>query len=428
MNLQETASVPGGILVVDDTPNNLRLLAQLLSEQGYKVRVADDGPRAIESVQANPPDLILLDIIMPGMDGYEVCRQLKAEEATRDIPVIFISALDATQDIVTALTAGGVDHITKPFQPEEVLARVKTHLALRNARRNLQEKTKQLERVNAELEHEIAERKLELLARVQAELKLQEYARTLEARNAELDAFAHTVAHDLKNPLTGLIGYSQMLELGYADMSAEEIEPCLHSITLSAKAMSEIIDELLLLSSVRRMEQVETRPVNMQSVVEAAYKRLSAAIAESQAQVKLPDAWPIIVSYGPWITEVWTNYLSNAIKYGGTPPQIELGFDETDQTGNRTLARVRFWVRDNGNGLTPDEQTNLFAEFSRGQETRAAGYGLGLSIVRRIVERLNGEVGVESEVGRGSKFWFTLPRRLRTAAADTGGTSPEFKT
>ena len=418
MNLQETTLVPGGILVVDDTPNNLRLLAQLLSEQGYKVRVADDGPRAIESVQANLPDLILLDIIMPGMDGYEVCRQLKADEATRDIPVIFISALDATQDIVTALTAGGVDHITKPFQPEEVLARVKTHLALRNARRSLLEKTKQLERVNAELEHEIAERKLELLARMQAELKLQEYARTLEARNAELDAFAHTVAHDLKNPLTGLIGYSQMLELGYQEMSAEEIEQCLHSINLSAKAMSGIIDELLLLASVRRVEQIETRPINMQSIVDAAQKRLSAAIQESQATIALPSAWPIVVSYGPWITEVWANYLSNAIKYGGTPPQIEVGFDEPVQPGDGALACVRFWVRDNGNGLTPETQSKLFAEFSRGNEARVAGYGLGLSIVRRIVERLNGTVGVESEPGQGSKFWFSLPRRVNGVTAE----------
>ncbi len=419
MNTHETGLATGGILIVDDTPNNLRLLAQVLSERGYKVRVADDGPRALESVQANPPDLILLDIIMPGMDGYEVCRRLKAEAATRDIPVIFISALDATKDVITALTAGGVDHITKPFQPEEVLARVQTHLALRNAQRHLEEKTKQIEYVNAELEREIAEHKSELLARAQAEAKLQEYARALEARNAELDAFAHTVAHDLKNPLVGLIEYSRMLETSYTTMPPAEVEQCLYLMSQAARSMSGIIDELLLLSSVSRMEQVETRPVNMRSVVDAALKRLNAMIVASEANIKTPDAWPIVVSYAPWITEVWANYLSNAIKYGGTPPQIELGFDELDQVESGTPAYVRFWVRDNGSGLAPSDQARLFAEFSRGEETRTPGYGLGLSIVRRIVERLRGEVGVESEVDQGSRFWFTLPRRWNSAAAQS---------
>jgi len=140
------------VLIVDDTPANLHLLSRMLSLRGYKVRAANSGTRALAAIRANPPDLILLDIMMPEMNGYEVCEQLKTDEQTRDIPVIFISALDAMEDKIKAFTAGGVDYVTKPFQGKEVLARVKTHLALRSMQKNLEEK-------NVQLEQEIAERK-----------------------------------------------------------------------------------------------------------------------------------------------------------------------------------------------------------------------------------------------------------------------------
>jgi sigma-B regulation protein RsbU (phosphoserine phosphatase) len=136
----------GNILIVDDTPANLRLLSQMLAEQGYQVRPVLDGPLALAATQAEPPDLILLDIRMPEMDGYEVCEHLKADAQTCDIPIIFISALDATQDKVRAFTVGGVDYVTKPFQFEEVLARVETHLALRKLQKQLQDANKKMAR------------------------------------------------------------------------------------------------------------------------------------------------------------------------------------------------------------------------------------------------------------------------------------------
>jgi len=132
------------ILIVDDTPANLRLLAKMLAEQGYRVRPVPDGPLALEATRVEPPDLILLDIRMPEMNGYEVCEHLKADAQTRDIPIIFISALDATQDKVKAFTVGGVDYVTKPFQFEEVLARVETHLALRKLQKQLQDANKKM--------------------------------------------------------------------------------------------------------------------------------------------------------------------------------------------------------------------------------------------------------------------------------------------
>jgi signal transduction histidine kinase len=217
-----------------------------------------------------------------------------------------------------------------------------------------------------------------------------------------LDAFAHTVAHDLKNPLTGLTAFSTMLEVEGADMAKEAILQDIHVIARNAQRMGNIIDELLLLASVRKQEEVKSKPLNMAPVIAEVKERLSSMIAQHQGEVVAPDEWPIAMGYSPWVQEVWANYISNALKYGGQPPRVELG--ATAQDG-----RVRFWVRDNGAGLTAEEQENLFTEFTRLHQVRAEGYGLGLSIVRRIVEKLGGDVGVESEVGKGSVFYFTLP-------------------
>jgi signal transduction histidine kinase/HAMP domain-containing protein len=232
--------------------------------------------------------------------------------------------------------------------------------------------------------------------------QLRQHTIGLERQNAELDAFAHTVAHDLKNPLSGLTAFSTMLESEGAGMTNEGILQDIRAISRNAQRMGNIIDELLLLASVRKQEQVESKPLDMAPIVAEAQERLSSMIAQRQGKIATSDGWPIAVGYGPWVQEVWVNYISNALKYGGQPPRVELG--ATAQNGT-----VRFWVRDNGAGLTEEEQKNLFTEFTRLHQVRAEGYGLGLSIVRRIVEKLGGDVGVESEVGAGSVFYFTLP-------------------
>ncbi|MGC9400090.1 MAG: sensor histidine kinase [Anaerolineae bacterium] len=363
----QTQSRQRNILIVDDTPANLRLLSGMLSERGYKVRSVINGAMALTAARAAPPDLILLDIRMPEMNGYEVCEALKADEHTADIPIIFISALDETQDKVRAFTAGGVDYVTKPFQFEEVLARVETHLALRDLRR--------------ELEREIAER---------------------DKLIAELDAYAHTVAHDLKNPLTSLIGYSGLLRSQHARMSEKQIEQNLEAIAQNGRRMANIIDELLLLASVRKLDEVERTALDMGAIVDEVQARLADMIAAYGAEVRVPERWPTAWGYAPWVEEVWVNYLSNALKYGGEPPRVELGAEEADGV-------VHFWVRDNGEGLRPEDQEKLFVPFERLTQTRTEGHGLGLSIVRRIVEKLDGAVSVESETGRGSTFGFTLP-------------------
>ncbi|MFC1976500.1 response regulator [Chloroflexota bacterium] len=235
--------------------------------------------------------------------------------------------------------------------------------------------------------------------------ELYQYTKELQARNEELDAFSHTVAHDLKSPLSPMIGLARFLEESHSVMSAEEIKDSLRIIVRSGLKMDNIVNELLLLAQIRSTE-VEVEPLSMGYIVTEALQRLSHMIEEKQAEIILPDKWPIALGYGPWVEEVWVNYVSNALKYSGEPPRVELG--GTVQTNGS----IRFWVRDNGHGLKPEEQPQVFAEFTQFSQIRAGGHGLGLSIVRRIMEKLGGEVSVESEgiPGKGSTFIFTLPQ------------------
>ena len=371
------------ILIVDDTPANLQLLTEILSYENYKVRAVTSGQMALQAAQSKPPDLILLDIMMPGMDGFETCRQLKADERTRAIPVIFLSALTETGDKVKAFSIGGVDYIIKPFHMDEVMARVETHLTIHRLQQSLRER-------NLRLEQEITERK-----RVEAEL---------QAQNAELDAFAHTVAHDLKNPLTGVIGSTELLRKYYKIMTDEDRAERVDAIERSGRKMFNIINALLLLASTRRMSDVPIDLVHMNAVIESVLARLQPMIEESHAHISYPKNWPETLGYEPWVEEVWVNYLSNALKYGGKQPQVELGFDPPAEGDSR----VRLWVKDNGPGLSLEQREQLFMPFTRLSQAKIEGHGLGLSIVQRIITKLDGEVGVESQPGNGSKFYFTL--------------------
>lgn len=357
------------VLIVDDTPENLRVLVNLLQEHGYRVRAVPNGSHALVSAQKEPPDLILLDIMMPDMDGYEVCHRLKTDDRTRDIPIIFISALDEGLDKATAFSVGGVDYVTKPFQVEELFARVHTHLALHQTRQTLQQ------------QNEI-----------------------LQQQNAELDAFAHTVAHDLQNPLSVVMGYAQFLYQDAVTSSPEELARIGKASYNSAQKAVNIIQNLLLLASIRK-EDVSLEPLNMVEVIEQVENRLHNLIVEVGAELILPKTWPGAWGYGPWIEEVWANYVSNALKYGGQPPRLEFG--ATPQTDGT----IQFWLQDNGPGLTPEEQAVLFTEFTRLSKVQIKGHGLGLSIVRRIMDKLGGQVGAESEPGRGSRFSFTLKEK-----------------
>jgi PAS domain S-box-containing protein len=248
---------------------------------------------------------------------------------------------------------------------------------------------------------------LDITERQQAEHAMFQHTQELESHNAELDAFADSVAHDLRNPLSTIIGFAEALLEPYDDLSPEQLRTIIASMARVGRKMDSIIDELLFFARVRKTA-VRPTPVNMAPLVDNVVHRLRQLIDSREAELVLPKRWPLALGYGPWIEEVWANYISNAVSYGGTPPRIELGADLLPDN------RVRFWVRDNGDGVPPALRDRIFQGFGQTGVVRPTGHGLGLALVKRIIDKLDGEVGLICPVqdGRGSCFSFTLPVAL----------------
>jgi signal transduction histidine kinase len=237
---------------------------------------------------------------------------------------------------------------------------------------------------------------------VQSKAKLTQQAMELQRRNAELDEFAHTVAHQVQGLLGQIVGYSSFIEMNWAEDMDDEAKLALKRVLQSSHKMNNVLSEILLLASVDRSD-IETIPLDMGRIISEAKKRLTFSISEYNAEIQHGNDWPNAMGYSSWIEEVWVNYISNGLKYGGEPPVLRLGADPSKD------GLIRFWVKDNGPGISEEDQKKLFKPHTRLRQTRARGEGLGLSIVRRIVEKCGGKVGVESEPGNGSTFWFCLP-------------------
>jgi signal transduction histidine kinase/CheY-like chemotaxis protein len=240
------------------------------------------------------------------------------------------------------------------------------------------------------------------ISRVRLFEQLRAQAADLAAQNTELDAFSHSVAHDLKNLLTSVIGYSELLIDEFDYLQPAERTRYLETIIARGRKMQQVIDGLLTMARLRKIE-IKLDAVAMGAVVAEALERLQELSIRVGARFSIQEEWPVVYGNGSWLEEAWVNYVSNALKYGGTPPHIMIGATETND------GSVRFWVQDNGPGIHPDDQARLFTPFVRLAQNHADGHGLGLSIVQRIVEKCNGRVGVESVPGGGSTFWFELP-------------------
>jgi len=234
-----------------------------------------------------------------------------------------------------------------------------------------------------------------------SQVQLREQVADLETRNRELEKYDQMVAHDLKVPLMILILTADTIK-DIPNLNRDELAESLLQIKSAAYDMNSIIKSLLLFSEVTKAE-APREPVQMDRVVGNVRTRLSYMIREKQAQLILPQVWPDAIGYEPWIEEVWANLLSNALKYGGRPPRVELG------ASARLDGMFHFWTRDNGPGIPPETRRHLFRPHNQIGPVSRLGHGLGLSIVLSIVEKLGGQVGVESEVGQGSLFFFTLP-------------------
>ena len=252
---------------------------------------------------------------------------------------------------------------------------------------------------------------IDITEQKKAEHALRQHSLQLQERNKELDAFSHTVAHDLKNPLGTIMGFADLLFESYSELSNDEIMEYLNIIIKDGKKTQQIIDSLLLFANIRKSE-IRTEELDMGDIVDESIQSLESMIEKFNAEIILPNTWPKAIGYTPWIGEVWVNYLSNAIKYGGKSPFIEIGVDK-GKMENEQDGMLRFWIRDKGIGISAENQKLLFNKFERLDQVNTEGHGLGLSIVQRIIEKLGGQVGVESEIGQGSRFYFTLPKSMK---------------
>jgi two-component system, sensor histidine kinase and response regulator len=355
------------ILIVDDIPDNLRVLGGILKAEGYKIRPVLNGELALQVAEKEKPDLILLDIMMPGLDGYEFCRQFKRNPELKDIPVIFISALNDTKDIVNAFALGGVDYITKPFQAEEVTARIATHL------------------------------------------KICRQSQELKELNATKDKFFSIIAHDLRNPIGNMLMISEMIsEKGKLD------DDTVYSLIEMQKELSK--DTLQLLENLLNWARANTNKIEYNpdylsvssivneciesSKVQLINKNISATVDYSIQDKAFADEnmFRVIVR----------NLLSNAIKF--TPSGGTINISTSLGKNNSVIIAVK----DNGIGMTKEIIENLFridVNVSRPGTDGESSNGLGLLLCKEFVEKNGGKIWAESEEGKGSVFSFTVPKQ-----------------
>ncbi len=371
------------ILIVDDTPDNLRFLSTTLTKEGYEVLTAINGSVALIGARTALPDLILLDIKMPGIDGYEVCQKLKADAQTQEIPIIFLSVLDEAIDKVKAFTIGAVDYITKPFQIEEVLARVKNQLALRSLQKKLTQQNSQLLHLEAELR--LALKKEKELSQLRSE-------------------FMSLISHEFRTPLTTILSSDQLLQRYGNKLSDEKQQNHHQRIQHAVGYMTQLLEEVLLIGSAEA-GKLKFEPTLIDVV--AFCGELIETLQLNTTQHKLlfvSDSKELYAQMDQKLLgHIFTNLLSNAIKFSPNGSVIQLDLVSSSEI-------VVFRIQDNGIGIPDKDLPLLFESFSRASNVGCIqGTGLGLTIVKKSVDLHGGQIAVESEVGVGTTFTVTLP-------------------
>lgn len=367
--MNESPPEPARILVVDDTPENLELLESFLHSQGYQVFAVPNGEMALRAASRHHPDLVLLDILMPGLNGYEVCAHLQSDPALREVPVIFLSALDAPGDKVRAFEAGAVDYLTKPLQMEEVRARVRTHLELSRRKRELQ----------------------------------ANYDRLLELERLR-DSLTHLIVHDLRSPLTVIDLNLELLNDLTPPGDPARFNP-LAAAQAHVRRLAEMINQLL---DVNRLEAgempIHRTPGDLARLVRTVLTSL--VPLTGQRQVRLPAATPVpvLAAYdAELIARVLANLLLNAFRY--TPERAEVAVSVQTEGDF-----VRLAITDRGPGIAPELQGRIFEKFGPVESRRRpTGLGIGLAFCRLAIEAHGGRIGLTSPPGEGNTFWFTLP-------------------
>lgn len=410
------------ILVVEDESYHIHILLDILKPD-YRVSISKDGADALrKAVSKSPPDLILLDIIMPGMSGYEVCTRLKADERTRDIPVIFISSLCEVKNIVRGFSLGGVDYVTKPFQTEEILARVRTHIAMR-------EMQIRLENQNIRLLHEIGEREKAENALQQAneelEKRVAERTAELDTANRELAVakekaesasrakteFLSRVSHELRTPMSPIIGMTDLLLMSETpDAQQREF---LTAIRDSAAHLSTIIDDLIELTQLEAEDRESVcEAFDPEMLLESIMETLEFDAENKGLQMSVfcdPEIPDSLYGDPDRLEKILKKLVENAIKF---TQKGSIRISAAPGEKNENELYLRFSVQDTGIGIPADKLQDLFGDFSQadGSSTREYdGLGMGLTLVKRMLSLMGGNLWAESEEGKGSTFHFSLP-------------------
>ncbi len=377
------------ILIVDDTPENLGVLFDYLNQVGFTVLVAQSGEDALELIGETVPDVILLDILMPGMDGFETCRKIKQMEKKADIPVFFVSSLSDTVDKVKGFEAGGVDYITKPVQHEEMLARISIHLHLHWLQKELEEK-------NAHLWQEIIERK-------QAEAKA-------EAASRAKSEFLANMSHEIRTPMNAIMGFSEILDSRIED---PQLKHYLSLIRSAGRSLLGLINDILDLSKIEAGKmKLEYQPVSARVLFNEIAEIFSQKVAEKHLD--------FFIETDPFLPEslfldeirmrqILFNLVGNAVKFTDSG-YIRMAVRILCVIENQNAVDLVFSVEDTGIGIPDDQKERVFGAFEQqaGQSSRYGGTGLGLAITRRLVEMMNGSIAVQSIPGKGSVFTIHL--------------------
>jgi two-component system sensor histidine kinase/response regulator len=369
------------ILIVDDTVLNLKLLSHVLENGGYKHIKAQNGKEAIELAEKNHPDLILMDIMMPEMDGYEAVKQIKARDGLEDIPVIFLSALTETDDKIQAFKYGGVDYITKPFQKEETLARIDTHLKIRNLQKQLNDR-------------------IDILKDREVELS---------RLNKKKDDLVRMVSHDIKNPLTGIIGLVKLMR-DTDEITTDERKHMLSVIENSGNNLLNMVREVLDRESKKKVpESVELANVEVTEVIERIISMNKAKAMLKDIDLKYniePEDLRANLDQNK-IEIAVNNLVSNALKFTPARGTVSVSVSQIDESES-----ILFEINDTGIGIPKGMKDDLFdseIQYSRMGTGGEAGTGLGLDIVHLYVSMHSGEIWVESEENIGTTFFIKLP-------------------
>ena len=398
----ETKANNASVLIVDDTIYNIQLLSLMLNKQGYRVEKATSGTEALESANQLLPDIILLDIRMPDIDGYEVCKRLKANPVTKDIPVIFISSIEESTDKVEAFSVGGVDYISKPFQLIEVLARIETHLRLCLLQKKLQEQNEQLQSSALVLSRSL------------------EQERKLSQMKSD---FISVVSHEFRTPLTTIQSASELLE--YYEWTKEEQVEQLHQIQSEVKHMTDLMEDVLFLSRANANKaKLNITKFDLADFCKRLLVQMKKTFAENYTLHSflhiLPNEIAIqnfhienelpIVSVNmdeKLLRQIITNLITNAIKYSHQNTTIEFKVTVDFRVSS---PNVSFVISDRGIGIPEEDLEHLFSAFHRGKNVGILpGTGLGLSIVKNCIDIHNGTIAVNSKLNVGTEFTVTLP-------------------